>query len=122
MEIPRSKAKAIYAHLKRIVENVRPDATDTRTYNALRLARKDLRTLETYITMDSTIFVNNELCDGKRCSKKSTCVRYMGNVDIDSDVINLYVIGNLIARPKGCAHYLKEDNGFYPQTKQYHGE
>lgn len=118
MEIPRSKAKAIYAHLKRIVENVRPDATDTRTYNALRLARKDLRALKTYIAMDE-IFLNNELCDGKRCTKKVTCARYMGNVDIESDVINLYVIGNLIARPKGCAHYLKEDNGFYPQLKHY---
>lgn len=46
MQIPVYKAKALYIHLKRIAENVRCDPADTRTVNALRLAKRDLRELE----------------------------------------------------------------------------
>lgn len=46
MQIPDYKAKALYAHLKRIVECVKYDPADTRTANALRLAKGDLRTIE----------------------------------------------------------------------------
>ena len=46
MEIPDYKAKALYTHLRRILGNVKCDPADTRTFNALRLARQDLRDLE----------------------------------------------------------------------------
>lgn len=46
MEIPDYKVQALYRHLKRIVENVRCSPADTRTIDALRLARLDMRDLE----------------------------------------------------------------------------
>ena len=49
MQIPEYKAKALYAHLKRIVECAKCDSTDTKTANALRLAKVDLRWLEKQI-------------------------------------------------------------------------
>lgn len=117
MYIPKSNVKAIRSHLKRIVENARADASDTRTVNALRLARRDLRLLDKYLTMEDK-FKNNELCDGRNCAARSTCVRYMANVDSDSEIINTYVILNSIARPKGCEYYLRKDNGHYPQIRE----
>lgn len=50
MQIPDYRAKTLCKHLKRIVENVKCDPADTRTLNALRLARQDLRDLEKRIT------------------------------------------------------------------------
>ena len=49
MQIPDYKAEAMLRHFKRVVENATVDATDTRTVNALRLARQDLRQLEKYL-------------------------------------------------------------------------
>lgn len=37
-------------HLKRIVKNVGTDPSDTRTRNALRLARKDLEQMDKYLS------------------------------------------------------------------------
>lgn len=37
-------------HLKRIVENVGTDPSDTRAINALRLARKDLEQMGKYLS------------------------------------------------------------------------
>lgn len=54
MQIPDYKAKALYAHLKRIVECAKYDPTDTKTANALRLAKGDLRTLEKYLPKNKT--------------------------------------------------------------------
>lgn len=42
MEIPDYKAEALYRHLKRIVDNAKYPPADTRTADALRLARRDL--------------------------------------------------------------------------------
>lgn len=53
IEIPEYRLREWHRHLKRIVENARCDSTDTRTTDALRLARKDLRSLEKYITTES---------------------------------------------------------------------
>ena len=60
-------------------------------------------------------FSNNELCDGENCYFSDSCVRFISNVDLESDIINPWVIFNTIPRPKGCEDYLEEDNGFYPQ-------
>lgn len=46
MQIPDYKAKTLYARLKRIVECAKCDPRDTKTANALRLLKGDLRTLE----------------------------------------------------------------------------
>lgn len=56
MQIPDYKAKALYTHLKRIVENVRCDPSDTRTVNSLRLARRDLRDLEKILSKNEKPF------------------------------------------------------------------
>lgn len=116
MQIPDYKARAIYAHLKRIVENVEPDISDTRTVNAFRLARQDLRQLKKYIEMEENKFGNNELCDGSNCRRKNGCVRYIGNIDTDSDIINPYIIMNKRPARLKCPHFLGEDNGYYPQN------
>lgn len=49
MQIPDYKAEALYRHLKRIVECAKYDPADTRTANALRLAKGDLRILKKII-------------------------------------------------------------------------
>ena len=36
-------------HLKRIVENIGTDPSDTRTINAIRLAKKDLKQMDKYL-------------------------------------------------------------------------
>lgn len=46
MQIPDYKVKALCSHLRRIVECAKCDPRDTKTVNALRLAKKDLRILE----------------------------------------------------------------------------
>ncbi|MBD5367220.1 MAG: hypothetical protein HDR82_09545 [Bacteroides sp.] len=53
MQIPDYKAKALIAHLRRIVEHALSDPADTRMANALRLAKSDLRTLEKLLPRDT---------------------------------------------------------------------
>lgn len=48
MEIPRYKVESLIRHLERIVANCRAEPCDSRTANALRLARKDLADLRRY--------------------------------------------------------------------------
>lgn len=48
--IPAYLLREWHRHLKRIVENASCNPSDTRTLNALRLARKDLRTMEKYLS------------------------------------------------------------------------
>lgn len=48
MEIPRYKVENLIRHLERIVANCHAEPCDTRTANALRLARKDLDYLRKY--------------------------------------------------------------------------
>lgn len=45
-QIPAYFLKSLYTHYKRIAENARCDPSDTRTANALRLAKSDLRKLD----------------------------------------------------------------------------
>lgn len=47
--IPQYRLREWHRHLKRITENATCDPGDTRTANALRLARKDLREMERHI-------------------------------------------------------------------------
>ena len=47
--IPAYLLREWHRHLKRIVENATCDPSDTRTVNALRLARKDLRGMEKHL-------------------------------------------------------------------------
>lgn len=49
MRIPEYRLKEWRSHLKRIVENVKCDPSDTKTANAIRLARKDLRRMDKYL-------------------------------------------------------------------------
>ena len=49
MQIPDYLIKAIHGHYKRIVENAKCAPSDTKTANALRLAKGDLRKLEKII-------------------------------------------------------------------------
>ena len=51
-EIPLYVLRDWQRHLSRIVENVTCDPSDTRTVNALRLVRKDLRRMERYLQDD----------------------------------------------------------------------
>lgn len=48
--IPEYRLREIHRHLSRIAAHASCDNADLRTVNALRLARKDLRTLEKYLT------------------------------------------------------------------------
>lgn len=48
-EIPLYVLRDWQRHLSRIVEYATCDPSDTRTVNALRLARKDLRRMERYL-------------------------------------------------------------------------
>ena len=63
-------------------------------------------------------FENNELCDGKHCQMRDRCVRYMGNIDMESDDFNTYVFLNLTQWRGQCPYFMDEDNGCYPQAKQ----
>lgn len=47
--IPQYRLREWHRHLKRIAENATCDPGDTRTANALRLARKDLCEMERHI-------------------------------------------------------------------------
>ena len=47
--IPDYLLRAWITHQRRIIDNVRCDPRDTRTVNALRLARKDLRNMEKHL-------------------------------------------------------------------------
>lgn len=49
MEIPDYKIRALCTHLRRIVSHARYERTDTRTANAMRLAKLDLQMLEKYL-------------------------------------------------------------------------
>lgn len=50
--IPAYKARALAAHLRRIVGKAGCDPSDTRTANALRLAKIDLKTLDKLLGYD----------------------------------------------------------------------
>lgn len=50
--VPAYRARSMAAHLKRITERACCDPSDTRTANALRLAKADLRTLEKLLGYD----------------------------------------------------------------------
>lgn len=52
--IPVYLLREWYSHLRRIVENATCRPSDTRTANALRLARKDLRRIERYLETSET--------------------------------------------------------------------
>lgn len=49
MEIPTYIIREWHSHIRRIAENATCDPSDTRTANALRLARKDIRRMERYL-------------------------------------------------------------------------
>lgn len=49
MQIPEYRLREWHTHLKRILENAECDRNDTRTADAIRLAKKDLRRMERYI-------------------------------------------------------------------------
>lgn len=53
-EIPQYLIREWHSHLKRIVNNVSCDPSDSRTANALRLARKDLRRMEQILNPNDT--------------------------------------------------------------------
>lgn len=65
--------------------------------------------------MDHNPFENNELCDGGCCPVRSSCVRFMANVDLNSEIYTPYVIFNIKPYPDSCPYYLTKDNGHYPQ-------
>lgn len=46
MQIPYYRVKVLRVHLKRILEHAKCAPGDTRTANAIRLAKEDLRVLE----------------------------------------------------------------------------
>ncbi len=50
MQIPEYRLREWRTHLKRIVDNAVCDPSDTRTANAVRMARKDLQRMEKYLT------------------------------------------------------------------------
>lgn len=54
MQIPEYIILATYNHLKRIVDNAKCERADTRTANAIRLARTDLKRLEKYVIKTNT--------------------------------------------------------------------
>lgn len=49
MRIPEYRLKEWRTHLKRIVDNAKCDPSDTKTANAIRLAKKDLRRMDNYL-------------------------------------------------------------------------
>lgn len=49
MDIPEYRLREWHRHLKRIVENAMTERNDTRTANALRLARRDLQLMNKII-------------------------------------------------------------------------
>lgn len=49
MQIPEYRLREWHTHLKRILENAECDRNDTRTADAMRMAKKDLRRMERYI-------------------------------------------------------------------------
>lgn len=52
-EIPLYLIAGWYRHLKRIAECARSESNDIKTTNALRLARKDLRSMEKYLPKEN---------------------------------------------------------------------
>lgn len=50
MEIPEYVIREWRRHLERILDNTTCDPSDNRTANALRMARKDLRRMDKYIS------------------------------------------------------------------------
>lgn len=68
--------------------------------------------------MTEEAFSEHALCDGGCCMLKSTCVRYMGNIDLESKIYNPYVVFNIKPWPgQLCPYYMIEDNGHYPQNR-----
>lgn len=65
--------------------------------------------------METDDFAKNEICDGGNCMRRDTCVRYMGNIDIESGGYNPYIV--FVRYPIFCPYYLDEDNGHYPQLR-----
>lgn len=58
-------------------------------------------------------FENNELCDGKHCSKRDFCARCMMRPDIDLAKCTPYV--NFNCKPiSNCAFFLPIPSDFYP--------
>lgn len=55
MQIPDYKAKALLAHLRRIVTHAKSDPADTRTANALRLLNGDMRWLQKQLLNDTKV-------------------------------------------------------------------
>lgn len=55
MQIAKSSVISLYRHMKRIIENATCDPRDTRTVNAMRLAKADLRKLEKIIQDDDNV-------------------------------------------------------------------
>ena len=55
MQIAKSSAISLCRHMKRIIENATCDPRDTRTVNAIRLAKTDLRKLEKIIQENDTV-------------------------------------------------------------------
>lgn len=67
--------------------------------------------------MEDSPFENNELCDGGCCPDRHECRRYMGNVDINDESVNPYVIFNCESWPFGlCPYFLTEPDPHYPQS------
>lgn len=115
MQIPTHLAKSILCHYSRVASYAKVAPTDHRTADAIRLAGKELKKLEELIIMEE-MFQDNELCDGRYCNLKKSCVRYMGNVDLTKDHTSWV---NMIKKPwpRKCPFYLTEDNGHYPQIQ-----
>lgn len=66
MHIPLYFAKALLSHCKRMAEHGTADRSDTKTVNAFRLARKELRRLERMIN-------ETDQCKTEQTSSGNTC-------------------------------------------------
>ncbi|MBD5367221.1 MAG: hypothetical protein HDR82_09550 [Bacteroides sp.] len=63
-------------------------------------------------------FLDNQLCDGGYCDIRDTCVRYIGNIDLNAeDAYYPYITFNRRPLPFECPYYLDRDNGHYPQKQ-----
>lgn len=69
--------------------------------------------------MEANPFDGDPLCGGRGCVLKEYCVRYMGNIDLDSTAYNLVVeLDYTPGSTQHCPYFLGEDNGHYPQANK----
>lgn len=70
--------------------------------------------------MEANHFDGDPLCGGIGCMMREYCVRYMGNIDLDSTAYNPVVeLDYTPGLTEFCPYFLGEDNGHYPQANKF---